>query len=306
MGSDRHRPEGALYALVRVDGFWIDRTEVTNAQFAKFVAATGYVTLAERGGDPKIHVNMPKQFLEPGSVVFIMPTDVSRGGSVTQWFQYISGANWRHPEGPNTSIAGRDNHPVVHVAYEDALAYARWLGAVYPPRRNGNTQRGVVATAKTTGAAPSTPTANRSPTPGKAFSPSSIPRRRLRRHRTCRCFKPNGYGLYDMIGNVWEWTSDWYRPGHRRYPPSNHRDPAWWTFASRRDSSPVKSSKADPTCARRTTVRATGRPHDSRRKSISAQLTLASERCAILLAGARASQGISRPVSLWSPFHSGS
>ena len=221
MGSDRHRPEERYTHAVSVEGFWIDRTEVTNAQFAKFVAATGYITQAERGGDPKIHVNMPKQFLEPGSVVFIMPTDVSRGGSVTQWFQYIAGANWRHPEGPNTSIAGRDNHPVVHVAYEDALAYARWLGHSLPTEaqweyaarggRDGeddwssafdrndkpiaNTWQGIfpVLNTKDDGYAGTAPVG---------------------------CFRPNGYGLYDMIGNVWEWTSDWYRPGHPRVPAS--------------------------------------------------------------------------------------
>jgi sulfatase modifying factor 1 len=87
MGSNRHRPEERYTHIVRVDGFWIDRTEVTNAQFAKFISATGYITLAERGGDAKLHANMPKELLAPGSVAFIMPTDVSRGGSVTQWFQ---------------------------------------------------------------------------------------------------------------------------------------------------------------------------------------------------------------------------
>jgi formylglycine-generating enzyme required for sulfatase activity len=132
MGSDRHRPEERFTHIVRVDGFWIDHHEVTNTQFAKFVAATRYVTLAERGGDPKIHVNMPNELLAPGSIAFIMPTDVKRGGSITRWFQYIPNASWRHPEGPDSSIGGRENHPVVHVAYEDALAYARWRGRSLP------------------------------------------------------------------------------------------------------------------------------------------------------------------------------
>jgi formylglycine-generating enzyme len=215
MGSNRHRPEERYTHIVRVDGFWIDRTEVTNAQFAKFISATGYVTLAERGGDAKLHPNMPKELLAPGSVAFIMPTDVSRGGSVTQWFQYIAGADWRHPEGPGSSIVGRENHPVVHVAYEDALAYARWLGRSLPTEaqweyaarggRDGeddwssafdpdgkpiaNTWQGIfpVINTKDDGYLGTAPVG---------------------------CFKPNGYGLYDMIGNVWEWTSDWYRPGH--------------------------------------------------------------------------------------------
>ena len=215
MGSDRHRPEERYTHIVRVDGFWIDRHEVTNAQFAKFVAATGYVTVAERGGDPKIHANMPKELLAPGSVAFIMPTDVSRGGSITQWFQYIPNANWRHPEGPNSSLEGRENHPVVHVAYEDALAYARWQGRSLPTEaqweyaarggRDGeddwssafdpdgkpiaNTWQGIFPVINT----------NEDGYAGTA---------------PVGCFRPNGYGLYDMIGNVWEWTSDWYRPGH--------------------------------------------------------------------------------------------
>ena len=227
MGSDRHRPEERYTHVVSLDGFWIDRTEVTNAQFGKFVAETRYVTLAERGGDPKVHADMPKELLAPGSVAFVMPTDVSRGGSVTQWFQYIAGADWRHPEGPNTSIADREYHPVVHVAYEDALAYARWLGHSLPTEarweyaarggRDGeddwssafdadgkpiaNTWQGIfpVLNSKDDGYAGTAPVG---------------------------CFRPNGYGLYDMIGNVWEWTSDWYRPGHPRVPAAEPQGPS--------------------------------------------------------------------------------
>jgi len=217
MGSDRHRAEERYTHVVSVDGFWIDRTEVTNAQFAKFVAATGYVTLAERGADPKVHVNMPKKLLEPGSVAFIMPTDASRGGSVTQWFQYVSGANWRHPEGPDSSIAGRENHPVVHVAYEDALAYARWLGRGLPTEaqweyaaRGGRDGEDDWSSAFDADGKPLAntwqgifPVINTSDDGYAGTAPVG-------------CFKPNGYGLHDMIGNVWEWTTDWYRPGHAR------------------------------------------------------------------------------------------
>src|SRR5262245_52700673 len=97
MGSERHRPEERFTHTVRVDGFWIDRHEVTNAQFREFVAATGYVTLAERGLDPATHPGMPKDLLVPGSVVFVPPTNVASGGRITQWFQYVAGANWRAP-----------------------------------------------------------------------------------------------------------------------------------------------------------------------------------------------------------------
>ena len=124
MGSERHQPEERFTHVVRVDGFWIDRHEVTNAQFREFVTATGYVTLAERGLDPATHPGMPKELLLPGSVVFIPPTNVGSGGRITQWFQYLAGANWRAPVGPGSSIAGKDNYPVVHIAYDDARAYA--------------------------------------------------------------------------------------------------------------------------------------------------------------------------------------
>jgi formylglycine-generating enzyme required for sulfatase activity len=224
MGSDRHRPEERFTHVVSVDGFWIDRHEVTNAQFRQFVDATGYRTLTERGLDPGAHPNMPKEALAPGSVVFVQPND--RGGRVTQWFQYVAGANWREPTGPGSTIAGKDNHPVVHVAYEDALAYAVWRGRELPTEaqwefaarggRDGeddwssafdvdgkpiaNTWQGIfpVLDTKDDGYAGTAPVG---------------------------CFRPNGFGLYDMIGNVWEWTSDWYRPSHPRLEAVNPTGP---------------------------------------------------------------------------------
>jgi formylglycine-generating enzyme required for sulfatase activity len=226
MGSDRHQPEERFTHVARVDGFWIDRHEVTNAQFRQFVDATGYRTLAERGLDPKTHPGMDKELLVPGSVVFIRPTDFRRGGRITQWWQYVAGANWRQPAGPGSTITDKDNHPVVHIAYEDALAYARWRGHELPTEaqwefaarggRDGeddwssafdsdgkpiaNTLQGVfpVLDTKEDGYAGTAPVG---------------------------CFKPNGYGLYDMIGNVWEWTSDWYRPGHPRESAVNPTGP---------------------------------------------------------------------------------
>lgn len=224
MGSEKHQPEERFLHEVRVDGFWIDRHEVTNAQFRQFVEATSYRTLAERGIEQASRPDAPKDMLEPGSVVFIRPTDGR--GRMMNWWQYVAGANWRHPTGPGSSIDGKDNHPVVHVAYEDALAYAKWRGHALPTEaqwefaarggRDGeddwagafdkdgkpiaNTWQGIF------------PVINSNDDGHVGTAPVG-------------CFPANGYGLYDMIGNVWEWTSDWYRSSHPREPAFNPAGP---------------------------------------------------------------------------------
>jgi formylglycine-generating enzyme len=224
MGSDRHRPEERFTHTVRVDGFWIDRHEVTNAQFRRFVEATGYRTLAERGLDPKTHPGMAKELLVPGSVVFIQPTD--SGGRLTQWWQYVPGVSWRQPAGLSSNIDGKLNHPVVHIAYEDALAYARWRGRALPTEaqwefaaRGGRDGEDDWSSAFDANGKPIAntwqgifPVLNTKDDGYVGTAPVG-------------CFKPNGYGLYDMIGNVWEWTSDWYRSGHLRETVSNPTGP---------------------------------------------------------------------------------
>ncbi len=117
---------------VEVDGFWIETTPVTNAQFERFVKATGYVTVAERRPDPKDFPGVPLDKLVAGSLVFLPPSHPVRLDDVSQWWAYVPGANWRHPEGPHSSLKGREHHPVVQVCYDDALAYAKWAGRRLP------------------------------------------------------------------------------------------------------------------------------------------------------------------------------
>ena len=209
MGSDSFYPEESPPVETVVAGFLIDRHEVTNRQFGRFVAATGYITVAERQPLPEDLPQFPPDRLTPGSVVFIDPMAAIPGGDITQWWQFIEGADWRHPEGPASSITGRDDYPVVHLAYEDAVAYAQWLGHQLPTEAQW--EYAALAGAKST--------------PLHAGEPANtwqgiFPLRNTKQDgytatAPVGCYPPNGYGLYDMIGNVWEWVSDWYYPGHR-------------------------------------------------------------------------------------------
>lgn len=224
MGSDRQRPEERFTHVVRVDPFWIDRHEVTNAQFKRFVDATGYVTLAERGPDPAAHANLSEDERKPGSALFVVPAKFGR--DMSQWWHYVKGASWRAPEGPGSTIAGRENHPVAHLAYEDAAAYARWLGRELPTEaqwefaaRGGRTGEPDWMSAF---APDGTPIAN---TWQGIFPVYNTAEDGYAGTAPVGCFPGNGFGLHDMIGNVWEWTSDWYRPGHARDAADNPTGP---------------------------------------------------------------------------------
>ncbi len=242
MGSDRQRPEERYTHAVRVDGFWIDRHEVTNAQFGRFVGATGYRTLAERGLDPEAHADLSEDLRAPGSALFVVPAKFGR--EMSQWWRYVKGASWREPEGPGSTIVGKENHPVVHVAYEDAAAYARWRGRELPTEaqweyaaRGGRAGEPDRASAFD---ADGTPIAN---TWQGIFPVYNTAEDGYVRTAPVGCYEANGYGLYDMIGNVWEWTSDWYGPHHPREPADNPTGPSILELRLARGQVPIKVIK---------------------------------------------------------------
>jgi len=210
LGSDQHYPEEGPVRDVVVEGFSIQTHPVTNAAYAQFVDATGYVTVAERPLDPADFPGAPAENLQPGSMVFRRTSGPVDLRHLDQWWNWTPGASWRRPVGPNSSIANRADHPVVHVAYEDAQAYADWAGLVIPTEAEWEiaARGGLNHAAYTWGDKPEQPGERLAnywhgefpwrPEPGYG------------RTSPVGGFAPNGYGLFDMAGNVWEWTSDWY------------------------------------------------------------------------------------------------
>jgi formylglycine-generating enzyme required for sulfatase activity len=212
MGSDHHYPEEAPAHEVRVEGFWIDRTPVTNAQFLRFVKATGHRTLAERPADPALYPDALPERLAPASIVFVPPAGPVGTGDPYRWWQYVSGADWRHPEGPGSSIRGREQHPVVHVAHEDALAYAAWIGKQLPTEAEweraawGGRENAEFAWGEELHPG-GRPMAN---TFQGDFPHHNSLLDGYARTSPVGVFPANGFGLFDCIGNVWEWTDTWY------------------------------------------------------------------------------------------------
>jgi formylglycine-generating enzyme len=216
MGSDDHYPEERPAHHVSVDGFWIDRTPVTSALFEQFVAATGYVTFTEKPRDLADYRDAKDERLEPGSLVFVKPHDPVKPQDFHDGWRYVPGADWRHPRGPNSTLKGRDTHPVVHVTYVDALAYAGWAGKELPTEAEWEfAARGGLDGAPYAWGSEMTPN-------GRHFANTwqgEFPWQNLKGDgfegtSPVDSFPANGYGLYDMIGNVWEWTADWYTPRH--------------------------------------------------------------------------------------------
>jgi formylglycine-generating enzyme len=210
--TEDSRPVHRVY----VDGFWMDKTDVTNQQFEAFVKATGYVTVAERKPRAEDYPGAPPENLVAGSIVFSPPDHPVPLNDHFQWWSYIHGANWRHPLGPDSDIKGKENYPVVQIAYEDALAYAKWAGKRLPTEAEWEfAARGGLA--------------GKPYVWGEEFRPNG--KWMANTHQgtfpvkdtgedghvgitAVAQYPPNGYDLFDMAGNVWQWTSDWYRPDY--------------------------------------------------------------------------------------------
>ena len=221
MGSDHHYPEEAPAHRVSVDGFWLDRTPVTNRQFKQFVKATGHKTFAEIPPDPEDYPGALPHMLYAGSLVFVRPQSTFDLRDWSQWWTFMKGADWRHPYGPKSNINTSDDHPVVHVSYADALAYAKWAGKDLPTEAEWEfAARGGLDGAEFAWGDELTPGgAHMANTWQGDFPLQNLHLDGYDRTSPVKAFAPNGYGLHDMIGNVWEWTSDWYAPKHEADAP---------------------------------------------------------------------------------------
>jgi sulfatase modifying factor 1 len=216
MGSDRHYPEEAPVHRVSVNAFLIDRTPVTNRQFKAFVKATGHITFAEIPPDPKSYPDALPHMLYPGSLVFAPPSrpvDLRNWG---EWWTFQKGADWRHPHGPKSNINNHDKHPVVHISFTDALAYARWAGKDLPTEAEWEfAARGGLDGAEYAWGDEFTPGGKHQANTWQG----EFPRQNsnddgFESTSPVTAFAANGYGVHDMIGNVWEWTTDWYTRKH--------------------------------------------------------------------------------------------
>lgn len=211
MGSERFYPEESPVRQVRVDAFLMDETPVTNAQFARFIEATGHVTAAEMAPDPRDYPGMLPEMIQPGSAVFRQSPALVDLGDPSHWWEFAFGADWRHPYGPTSSLEGLADHPVVHVAYADAEAYARWAGKELPTEAEWElAARGGLEGADYAWGDTLAPEGRKLANYWQGLFPVSRIEEDWERTSPVRSYPANAYGLFDLIGNVWEWTSDWY------------------------------------------------------------------------------------------------
>jgi sulfatase modifying factor 1 len=221
MGSDQHYPEEAPAHRVTVDSFRMDRTPVTNRQFRKFIEATGYVTFAEIAPDPKDYPGALPHMLKAGSLVFTPPDHPVDLSNFMNWWTFKIGANWRRPCGKGSSVRGLDDHPVVHIAYRDAEAYAAWAGEELPTEAEWEfaARGGLDGAEFAWGAEFTSGSRHMANTWQGEFPWQNLAQDGFERTSPVEAFPANCYGLFDMIGNVWEWTADWYSSGHTADPP---------------------------------------------------------------------------------------
>jgi formylglycine-generating enzyme required for sulfatase activity len=216
MGSDHHYPEEAPSHRVTVDAFCIVRTPVTNRQFDEFVRATGHVTVAETAPDPAQYPGALPHMLYAGSLVFVPPRRIGDLGDWSQWWTFMKAADWRHPYGPKSSIDALGDHPVVHVTHADALAYAEWAGKELPTEAEWEfaARGGLDGEEYAWGGALTPGGKHMANTWQGDFPLRNLGEDGFERTSPVTAFPPNGYGIHDMIGIVWEWTSDWWSAKH--------------------------------------------------------------------------------------------
>ncbi len=216
MGSEQFYPEERPVHRVQVDGFFIDKYLVTNADFARFVDDTGYVTVAERPPDPALYPGADPALLVPGSMVFFPtpgPVDLR---NVANWWRWVPGASWKRPLGPGSSTRGIEDHPVVHVCYDDARAFCEWAGKDLATEAEWEyAARGGLDQARFVWGDEHMPDGKPMANTWQGRFPwENLELDGYARTSPVGAFPSNGYGLFDMAGNVWEWTDDWYRARH--------------------------------------------------------------------------------------------
>ena len=225
-GDNRYYPNEGPVKVTRVADFNIDKTEVTNGQFKAFVDATDYVTAAERGLSDVDFPEIPPEFRVPGSMVFVAP-DLDKPSSPATWWQFVSGANWQNPKGPDSSIAGKEAHPVVQVTHADAIAYAQWLGRRLPTEAEWEyaSRGGLEGASFSWGEESPNVGASKANTWQGRFPYNNMNEDGFVGSSPVGCFAANGLGLYDTTGNVWEWTDTAYGPDRKRDYGTEGYDP---------------------------------------------------------------------------------